>query len=266
MNLKYAILGLVQGLAEPIPVSSSGHLQIVKKMFDFKSIDLNFDIIVNFGSLLAILLIFRKDLLKLFSDFFKYIFKKRNKNIELNFKYCLLIIIATIPIGIIGYLLKDFIENNLNNFNILGFSFIITAISLFLVRNIKGQKDDHDITYKDALIIGLLQVFAIFPGISRSGITLVGCLSRNLKRETALKFTFLLYIPVSIATFGLGVYDIINLGQINIVFIPYLIGLLVSFIGTLLSYNWLTKIIKNGKLIVFAIYCLLLSGIVFCLL
>jgi len=264
MNFKYGILGLIQGFTEPIPVSSSGHLRLFQIIFNMKNFqDLNFEIIVNFGSLLAILIIFRKDLIRLISSFFKYILNKEKKKTYLDFKYCLLIIIGSIPVGIVGFLLKDFVESKLTNINYLGFSFIITAVSLFFVKDIKGTKDDQSITYKDAIYIGLLQVFAIFPGISRSGITLVGCLLRDLKREAALKFTFMLYIPVSIATFALGLFDILKKGQFNAVLMPYSIGLILSLLATLISYKWLTNMIKKGKLVIFAAYCLILSSIIF---
>lgn len=264
MNYEYGLLGLIQGLTEPIPVSSSGHLRLFQNIFKMQAFqDLNFEIIVNFGSLLAILIIFRKDLIRLISNFFKYIFNNEKKTSFIDFKYCLLIIIGSIPIGIVGFLLKDFVESKLGNINLLAISFIITAFSLFFVRNIKGTKEDKDITYKDAIIIGLLQILAIFPGISRSGITLVGCLIRDLKRETALRFTFMLYIPVSIATFALGLFDIAKDGQFNTIILPYTLGLVISFLATLISYQWLSNIIKKGKLIIFAIYCLILSSVIF---
>ncbi len=264
MDIRYAILGLIQGFTEPIPVSSSGHLKLFKAIFNIQNLsDLNFDIIVNFGSLLAILFIFRKDLIKLIKSFFAYIFTQNKKENFLNFKYCLLIIIATIPIGIVGYLTKDIIENKLGSMNILAISFLITAISLFLVRKIKGKKTDHDLTYKDAIIIGLFQILAIIPGISRSGMTLVGCLARDLKRETALKFTFILYIPVSLATMLLGVLDIVKTGSLSKVFLPYSVGLLLSLLATLISYKFLSNIVKKGKLIIFALYCLILSLSIF---
>lgn len=264
MNIEYPILGLIQGFTEPIPVSSSGHLKLFKAIFNLKNLnDLNFDIIVNFGSLLAIIFIFRKDLIKLIKSFFEYIFNKNRKSNYLNFKYCLLIIIATIPIGLIGYLTKDIIENKLGSMNFLAISFLITAMSLFLVRKIKGKKDDQDLTYKDAIIIGLFQILAIIPGISRSGMTLVGCLVRDLKRETSLKFIFLLYIPVSLATMLLGVLDIAKTGSLSKVFLPYSVGLLLSLLATLVSYKFLSNIVKKGKLIIFALYCLILSLSIF---
>lgn len=158
--------------------------------------DLNFEIICNFGSFLAILFIFRKDVIKLIKDFFTYVFNKDSRDkTKYGFKYALYIIISTIPVGLSGLFLKDFIEEKLTRVKILGFAFLLTALALFIVRNIKGEKDDKDITLKDAIIIGLFQMITIMPGISRSGTVLVACLLCKLKRETALKYTFMLYFP-----------------------------------------------------------------------
>lgn len=264
MYLKYVILGIIQGLTEPIPVSSSGHLKVLSHIFNTDIFnDLNFEIIVNFGSLLAILFIYRKELLRLIKNFFAYIFQKeRSKQVVNDFRYCMLIIIGSIPVGIAGILLKDFIEAKLTNIHLIGIAFIITSISLLIVRNLKGSKDDNAITYKDAIIIGLMQMVALFPGISRSGMTLVGCLLVGLKRDTALKYTFMLYIPVSVATFALGVFDIVKTSQLSTVLLPYSIGLVLSLVATLISYKWLSNIVKNGKLWYFSIYCLFLALVV----
>ncbi len=259
--LKYIILGIIQGITEPLPISSSGHLLVFKNLFNTNMFnDLNFEIIVNFASFLAILYIFRKDIIKLFKGFFGYIFdKQKSKQYFSDFKYCMLIIVSTIPTGIIGILFKDKIESALSTPKIVGFAFLITALALFLIRNIKGNKDDKDITYKDAILIGLLQAVAIFPGISRSGTVLVGCLLRNFKRETALKYTFILYFPVSLATFGLGAIDILKDNQLSLVLMPYLAGFVCSLVVTYFAYKWLAKIVKNGKLWKFSIYCLLMG-------
>lgn len=259
--IHYIILGIVQGITEPLPISSSGHLRIIQHIFNTSFNDLNFEIVVNFGSLMAILFIFRKELIRLIKNFFIYIFNKskRTKEIVNDFKYCLLIIIGSVPVGIAGILLKDFIEEKLSNINLIGFAFIITAIALFIVRNNKGKKQDNDLTYKDAIIIGLFQMIALFPGISRSGMTLVGCLLVGLSRNSSLKYTFMLYIPVSFATFALGVLDLTKVSNINTLLLPYSIGLVLSLIATLISYKWLSEWVKKGKLWYFSIYCLMLA-------
>ncbi len=265
MNLFiYIILGILQGFTEPLPISSSGHLVLFKNLFNTNiSNDLNLEIFTNFGSFIAILIIFLPDVIKLLKAFFTYIFnkekRKENKN---DYSYCLKIIITTIPVAIIGALFKDTIENLLSNIKILSLTFLITALSLLLVKNKKGIKEDKDITYKDAFIIGILQVIALMPGISRSGAVLVGCLLCNLKRENALKYTFIAYFPVSIASMGLGILDFIKSPNTSLL-IPYIISMLASSLITYFSYLWLSKIVKKGKLWKFSIYCLILSLFIF---
>ena len=224
----YIILGIIQGFTEPIPVSSSGHIFLFKNIFNTEAFnDLNFEIVANFGSFLAILFIFRKDVIDLLQVFFSYLFNKktREKNKQ-KFKYCLYIIVSTIPIGIAGVLLKDIIEEKLQNIMFLGVAFLFTALMLLLVKNKNGKKEDYDITLKDAIFIGIFQIVALFPGISRSGTTLVLCLLVGMSRSTALKYTFILYFPISVGTMLLGVKDIIDAGNLNTVAMPYLLGMI----------------------------------------
>ncbi len=260
----YILLGILQGFTEPLPISSSGHLFLFKNIFNTEMLnDLNFEIFVNFGSFLAILFIFIPDIIKLIKSFFLFIFKKEKRKIVKNdFKYCMLILVGSIPVGIMGVLCKDKIENALN-IKLLGIAFLITAISLFLVKNIQGTKEDKDITYKDAIIIGLLQMVALCPGISRSGIVLVGCLLCKLKKETALKYTFMLYFPVSVASMGLSVLDFIENPASTNLLPNYVIGMIFAGIVTYFSYQWLSNLVKKGKLWKFSIYCLGLALFVF---
>ena len=173
------------------------------------------------------------------------------------------IIVSTIPIGIAGLLLKDFIESKLQNITLLGFAFLFTALMLLLVKNKNGKKEDDDITLKDALIIGILQIVALFPGISRSGTTLVLCLLVGMSRSTALKYTFILYFPISVGTMILGVKDIIEAGNLASVFLPYLSGLVAAGIVTYFSYRWLSEIVRKGNLWKFSIYCVCLAIFIF---
>ena len=180
--LMYIILGFIQGFTEPIPVSSSGHLVIFNSLLNVEEFkDLNFEIIVNFGSLLAILYFYRKELISIIKDFFMYIKTKDNKYKE-NYKYAWMIVIATIPAGLAGLLLKDKIEA-ITSPKVVGISLLITALMLFLVKDIKGTKTKKDIGIKEAITVGLFQVIALFPGISRSGSTLVGGMSSKLNRN-----------------------------------------------------------------------------------
>ncbi len=256
--LKYIFLGIIQGFTEPLPISSSGHVFILKKLLNLGSNDLNFEIIVNFGSLLAILLIYKSDIIRLIKNFFLY-FKKKTEETKTDFKYCLLIVLGSIPVGIIGLLFKDTIEEKLNNVKIIGIAFLITSLFLFLVRNIKGKKTDKDLSIKDSIIIGLTQVVALIPGISRSGSTLIGGLFRDLDKSTALKYSFMLYIPVSFGTILLGIKDLLEIGNIHEVILPYGLGFISSFVVSYFTLKWFMNVVKKGNLKYFSIYTLILG-------
>ena len=128
-----------------------------------------------------------------------------------------------------------------------------------IVRNIDGKKSDYNITIKDAIIIGLFQAVALFPGLSRSGMVLVGCLLCKLNRESSLKYTFMLYFPVSAATFLLGVKDIIEVGLSTSLLIYYFIGMIFAFIFTFVTYRILSECVKKGSLWKFSIYLFIIG-------
>ncbi len=261
-NIKYIILGIFQGITEPIPVSSSGHLVILRRLISAEFFyNLNFEIIVNFGSLIAVIYFFRNDLKTILNDFFSYL-KTKEKKAKSNYNYTWLIIIGTIPAAIIGLIAKDLIEANLSNIKIIGFALLLTASFLFIIKDMKGTKEDHKITIKDALVIGLFQAVALIPGISRSGATIVGSMFRNLKRETAFKYSFLLFIPVSVASMVLGLKDILQDESIVNLLVPYFLGLVGSTIFTYYALGWFNNIIKKGKLIYFVYYCLIVGVLV----
>lgn len=260
--IKHLFLAIIQGFTEPIPISSSGHLVIFKSILNSGVLnDLNFEIILNFGSLIAIVIFFFNDIITIIKDFFLFI-KTKDKKYKKNFKYSLLIIVGTIPAGIIGFLFKDTIEELLSGVKIVGIALLVTALFLYLIKNIKGVKNDDEISFKDALIIGCFQAVALLPGISRSGATIVGGMFRNLKRETAFKFSFMLYIPISIATMLLGVKDLMEASISSTLLMTYLICMIASGIITYFTTKWFNNIMKNGKLIYFVIYCLIVGSLV----
>lgn len=262
--LIYTILGIIQGLTEPLPISSSGHIYLFKNIFNTNIFNtLNFEIISNFGSFIAIFIIFWKDIKELIIAFFQYIFKKDTRKDNLKkFKYCIYVILSTIPVGITGFIFKDKLES-WYSINGLAIAFLITALALFIVRNMKGTKSDFDITLKDAIIIGLFQAVTIIPGISRSGTVLVACLLCGLKRDAALKYTFILYFPVSIGTMLLGVSDLASTSELSSMLVPYLCGMIAAGIVTYFSYRWLSNWVKKGKLWKFSIYCVVLAIFIF---
>lgn len=253
--IKYIILGIIQGFTEPLPVSSSGHIFILKYLLntDINS-DLNFEIIVNAGSLLAVVIIYHKKILSLLEGFIMYL-KDKNVRYESDYRYSIYVLVGCIPVGILGILLKDYIEDVLSmSFTVVGISFIITSIFLYLVRNKNNRRST--VTLGDALYIGLVQSIALLPGISRSGSTLIAGLSSGLSKEEAFDYSFMLYIPISIGTTILGIKDLINS---DIEFLPYFLGFIFSFIVSFFTLKWFRNIVRNGKLIYFSIYCLLMG-------
>ncbi len=268
--IEYLLLGILQGITEPIPVSSSGHLLILQTIIEkfHQGLDINFEVlatITNFGSLIAIIIIFWKDIVSLIESFFKYIFKKdRSKKVSNDFSYCLKIIIATIPAGVMGLVATKLglLAKLEENVKFIGLMLLLTALFLFLIRNFKGKKDRDKITFMDSVVVGLCQMISIIPGISRSGATIVGGMFRNIKRESAFNFSFILYIPISIATSILGVKDLFDMTISTGDMILYIIAALMALIFTYIFTKWFSKIVKEGKLIYFSIYCVILGFIV----
>lgn len=261
--IKYLFLGTIQGLTEAIPVSSSGHLMIFKNLID---LDVDFDtlaIVTNFGSLIAIILVFWNDIIKLIRNFFKYLFKK-DKSAKDDFKYCWLIVLGCIPAGIAGLIVSklDLLEKIDDNVKVVGISLIVTSILLFLIRNIKGKRDDKDITVKNALIIGAFQIIGLLPGISRSGSTIIGGMNQDLKRDTAFKYSFMLYIPMSIAAMALEITDILDKSVDTITWLYYGLSALMALIFTYIMTKWFRKVVNRGKLIYFSIYCFIVGVLV----
>lgn len=268
--IEYMFLGILQGITEPIPVSSSGHLLILQSIIEKfnSSINIDFEIlatITNLGSLIAIIIIYYKDIVSIIKSFFLYIFSKKNKKDNYdNYNYALKIIIATIPAGVGGLVatkfgLLDFLENNVK---FVGVMLLVTALFLFLIKDFKGKKDKDDITFIDSIIIGISQMIAIIPGISRSGATIVGGMFRNLKRDAAFNFSFILYIPISIATSILGIKDLVSLSISSSMWILYIIATILAGIFTYIFTKWFAKIVKEGKLLYFSIYCVILGVVV----
>lgn len=255
--IKYIILGIIQGITEIFPVSSSGHLTLFSHLFDIDLTNLTiFLMITNTGSFLALLLFFRKDIKDLIVGTFKFLFKKE-ENYKQDFEYVVKLIIAVIPIGIFGLLFKDMLPEDLLS---VGFALVVTSGLLFYVYMVRDIEWKKDISWKNALIIGSFQMFAIFPGISRSGITMSGGLIQKIELKKVLKFSFLSYILVSVPVMLLGFYEALHASE-SIHVIGYSLAFIMSFIFSLLSVRIFYKYVKVKNLIYFAIYCLIVGGV-----
>ncbi|MBO1003612.1 UDP pyrophosphate phosphatase [Pseudogracilibacillus auburnensis] len=256
--IKFILLGFVQGFTEPIPISSSGHVILIKDLFGIYTTGLSFEIIVNFGSLLAIMTVYRNDLIVLIKENIAFLFKGE-KQYAHSFRFTLYLLLATMITGVLGLTIEQFISEELTKPLFVGISLLVTAFFVWLIRNLQGTKSDIDITMKDAIIIGLAQTCALIPGISRSGATIVAAMLIGLKRETALRFSFLLFIPVTIGVNVLSYKDIVNDPLFSANFIPYTLAFITSIITTYFALKWFIDVMKKGKLIIFTYYCLVVG-------
>lgn len=255
--IKMVIIGIVQGFTEPIPVSSSGHVMIASELLGLGEQGFTFAILTNTASLFAIMFIYRKDIARLIINSFQYI-KTREGHYQSDFRFVFFLVIATIPAGLLGVLLNDFIADQVG-MTTIAIMLLITGLALWFVRNLEGYKGDSDLTMKDAFLVGLGQAVAITPGISRSGATVVSALAVGMKRDTALRFSFMLYIPVSVGGLVLGVSDFLNESNKAELAIPYLATFVATLFMTYIATKWFIGIMKSGKLVYFTYYCFIVG-------
>ncbi|HQL11424.1 MAG TPA: undecaprenyl-diphosphate phosphatase [bacterium] len=248
MNIFQAIiLGLTQGITEWFPVSSSGHLALVQYFFNIK-VSTAFDVFLHFASLFVIVLIFWKDIEKLIVG----IIHKDKQSINL-FLY---LIIASIPAGIIGFLLKDKIDSIFSNILYIGISLTITSLILFFTKFAKNK--NRNLNFKNSLLIGIFQAIAILPGISRSGSTISAGLFSGLDPKVATKFSFLLSIPVIL---GSTILEAKNIGEINNI-LDLLISCIITVVIGFLSLRYILKVVDKNKFKYFSLYCFILGSLV----
>ena len=255
--LKYIVIGLVQGFTEPIPVSSSGHVMIASEILGMGEQGFTFAILTNTASLMAILFIYREDIIRLISNFFAYL-KTKDARYKSDYMFCWYIVLASIPAGIGGVLLSDVIADNVS-MTTIAFMLFVTGIALWLIRNMRGTKTEQTMTMKDAIIVGFGQAVALTPGISRSGATVITGIARGLTQETAMKFSFMLYIPVSLGSIVLGVTDFLDEPNKMDLALPYTLTFIATMIMTYFAFKWFMGIMKSGKLVYFTYYCFIVG-------
>ncbi len=270
------LMGILQGLTEFLPVSSSGHLAIFQSLFHIGEGvgDLFlFDILLHIGTLIAIFFVFYKDIIKLIKegfgiifDFFKSLFgimrgKKWKRVIRTGYrKFVMLVIVSTIPTAVIGVLLKELVEQCSKTLVMPGIFLIITACILFIAdRAEEGSKTPKDASYRDALIIGTSQGIATLPGISRSGTTITMALLCGFEKRFAIKYSFIMSIP---AVLGAAVLELKDVVETKAEFeISYLIGMVVAAVVGYAAIKIMLNVVKNKRYIFFSVYCLI-AGIV----
>jgi len=250
-NMEAFVLGLVQGLTEFLPVSSSGHLEIGKFLFGNLEESLNYTVAVHGATVLSIIVVFWKDIVALFQGLFAF-------QINKDTIYILKILLSAIPVGILGMLFKDDVEALFNGrIHFVGAMLIVTGILLFATTLVPVGK--RKISWLDSLIIGIAQAAAVLPGISRSGATIVtGLLLGNDRTETT-RFSFLMVLLPVIGANFIEIYsgDFSNKNPVGT--LPLVIGFITAFISGLFACKWMLSIVRKGKLFYFAIYCVVVG-------
>ncbi len=248
------ILGAVQGLTELLPVSSSAHLYLLSEFFFKWTISDSFDIALHFGTLLAICIFFFKDWINLIKGGFNKVFKKEDSTEGRIFWY---IVAATIPAGIIGLIFEHYLEGYLKQPLIVATALIVMGILLYVVdKKSKSEVSYENMTFKQAFLIGISQVLAFIPGVSRSGATITVGRALRVDRESVAKYTFLLSTPIVFAATVLKIFDF----QFSVAFFA---GVLTSFLVGLVVIKFLMEFIKKRSFKVFAIYRVLLGIVVY---
>lgn len=249
--LIFIFLGLVQGVTEWLPVSSSGHLVIFEEFFNVTSPGMTFEVLLNFATFLAMIIVFRKELYDLIVGFFRFIFSRSEKD-KNDFYFGLYIIIGVIPVAILGLLFEDYIESHLKSLTTVAVSLIITGSALYYVSKISGSR--KELSLKDAIWVGFFQAISLVPGISRSGATIFAALFRKLDKELAIRYSFFLAIPVSLGTMLLKIDDLVEQLTIDNL-LNYSLAFVVALVSAIFAIRWFVGVIQRGKLIYFTYYC-----------
>lgn len=258
------ILGLIQGFTEFLPVSSSGHLAIGREILGVEaSDDLVFEVVVHAATVLATIIVFRKQIWKLLCGLFKF---KYNDETDYILKIC----VSMIPVFIVGMFFKDYVEALFSSLLVVGIALVVTALLLFfsdkasaLRRNGEENTARNGISYGQALTVGLGQAFAVIPGLSRSGTTISTGLLCGMKREDVAQFSFLM---VLVPILGEAFLDIVggDMAASSITALPLILGFLSAFVSGLFACKVMIALVKRAKLKWFALYCAIVGLAVIC--
>lgn len=247
------ILGIIQGLTEFLPVSSSGHLELGKAILSDNLLpneSLLFTVVLHFATALSTIVIYRKDILYIIKGLFQF---KWNDNT----KFTLKIVLSMIPAGLVGFFFESELEQLFSgNILLVGFMLIVTALLLFLAD--KAKNTNKPVSFNDAFVIGVSQAIALLPGISRSGATISTSVLLGNDKSKAARFSFLMVVPLIL---GKIAKDILSgdLSYESQNFITLSVGFVAAFISGLFACNWMIKLVRNSKLSYFAIYCFIVG-------
>lgn len=258
------IFGIVQGITEFLPVSSTAHIVITELLFGYHFPGLAFEIFLHMASVLAVCLYFRKDLLEIISGFFAYLFYRREHD-RTQYYFAWYIITATMITGILGLSLKNHIGDSMKTPSVISASLFVTGFFLIFIERIKvyDNRTQSSMNFLDAIIVGLGQSTAILPGISRSGATLITALWRGLSRDTAVRYSFLLAVPIILGSSVLMLGEVSREIWLETGTIPLVLSFIFTFIFSWIGIIWLIGFLKTSRLIYFAVYCFIVAILVY---
>lgn len=255
------LLGLIQGLTEFLPVSSSGHLALLQHFFGVKADEvLLFTVMLHVGTLVSVFIMYHKDIWELIKELGLTIMDLcTGKGLRLAErpvrKLGVMMIVATIPTAIIGFAFNDFFESLYSRILFIGIGFLITGTEMYIAEKIGSNTREIDkMTFGNAILVGVMQGIAIYPGISRSGSTLVGGLAGGLKREFAIRFAFLISIPSILGSALLEGKDALEAGIDTSVLGPIAVGMVIAAISGVLAIKAMIKVVSDKKLKYFSYY------------
>ena len=252
------VLGIVQGLTEFLPISSTAHLRIVPALLGWEDPGAAYSAVIQLGTVVAVLAYFRKDILRLTKAFVQGLKDRKPFGTE-DSRLAWYVGLGTIPIAVIGFLFKSAIKTSLRSLYVISASLIILAIVLFIVERVASHKRTiSELTLKDGIIIGLWQALALIPGSSRSGTTITGALSLGLRREDAARYSFLLSIPATTLAGLLELKDLIQATERPSA-AALIVGTVVSFIAGIGAISGLLRFVKTRSMLVFVIYRIVLG-------
>ncbi|MFH1648167.1 MAG: undecaprenyl-diphosphatase UppP [Patescibacteria group bacterium] len=263
--LQALVLGIIQGITEFFPVSSSGHLVVLPRFFNWPQQPLVFDTTVHLGTALALLIVFRNDIWNIVSSVFKdfssnrLTFNKYSEDSKLGYK----ILVGSIPAGLMGYFFRDFFENDVRGLLFIVGFLLFGSVLMSIAEQIQKKRllSKDELTIKQSFKVGIFQALALFPGVSRSGATISGGMILGLNREHATKFSFLLSVPIIIAAWLFEIKDSFS-SLANLDLEPLVIGFLASFGTAIFAIRFLLKFVKSRNLYPFVLYRLVLAAIV----
>ncbi|HSG25346.1 MAG TPA: undecaprenyl-diphosphatase UppP [Anaerolineales bacterium] len=259
------ILGLVQGVTEFLPISSSGHLVLTPYLLNWdipKEQVFVFDVLVQIGTLVAVIIYFRKDLWSVLSVTSSVLGQKGSFQ-KPEVRMGVYLILASIPAFFVGVMLKSSVEMAFSNPKFTVLSLIFTALLLILAEQVgKHTKKLTQINWQDALVMGIFQAVSLFPGVSRSGSTISGGMLRGLDRPSAARFSFLMAIPVMVGAGTVAAIDLFATAGLGEFIFPLLVGLMTAAIVGYLSIHWLLRFLANHPLYYFSIYLIALTTLI----